>query len=257
MQEQQGLALSGKAENLTLEQLAQDQGADVFFLYLRLPQGAQLPAGFYVVRILRNPAEQWVAQLRNARNQVVKEVPATLEVHVQHHLGPGDVLVPLASIRRPSRCRRGVASASPRPALGFGNRPILYELRAPALLARRLVSGIEGGAIGLQVGPHRVVDEATDPLRRQLLFESPVDLIVHHNVQSNRHGALLLTLYCIQHPCTLQSQRGRQPARSFAAMISDAAAKRRSTRYGLFGYSMLCEDPKRGPSRTTALRSAQ
>jgi hypothetical protein len=66
------------AENLTLEQLAQDQGADVFFVYLRLPQGAQVPAGFYVVRILRNPAEQWVAQLRNARDQVVKEVPATV-----------------------------------------------------------------------------------------------------------------------------------------------------------------------------------
>lgn len=66
------------AENLTLEQLAQAQGADVFFAYLRLPQGAQVPAGFYVVRILRNPAEQWVAQLRNARDQVVKEVPATV-----------------------------------------------------------------------------------------------------------------------------------------------------------------------------------
>ena len=45
----------------------------MFFQYYRFPTTSPIPPGFYVVRILRNPAGQWVAQIRNLQGRVVKE----------------------------------------------------------------------------------------------------------------------------------------------------------------------------------------
>jgi hypothetical protein len=62
-------------ENLTLEQLA--RGADVLFVFLRLPQGSGLPSGFYTVRFFQTPGtEQWKAQFRNLEGRVVLETNA-------------------------------------------------------------------------------------------------------------------------------------------------------------------------------------
>jgi hypothetical protein len=58
-------------EDLTLEQLA--EGQDVFFGYYRLPATSPIPPGFHVVRIFRDPAGRWVAQIRDGRGRVVKE----------------------------------------------------------------------------------------------------------------------------------------------------------------------------------------
>jgi hypothetical protein len=66
-------------ENLTLEQLA--RGADVLFVFLRVPQGSGLPSGFYTVRIFRM-GTQWKAQFKNLQGQVVLETDA--------EVGPGD-----------------------------------------------------------------------------------------------------------------------------------------------------------------------
>jgi hypothetical protein len=73
-------------ENLTLEQLA--RGADVLFVFLRVPrgrvpQGSGLPSGFYTVRFLQTPGTtQWKAQFRNLEGQVALETDA--------EVGPGD-----------------------------------------------------------------------------------------------------------------------------------------------------------------------
>jgi hypothetical protein len=68
-------------ENLTLEQLA--KGADVLFVFLRLPQGSGLPSGFYTVRFFQTPGtKQWKAQFRNLEGQVALETDA--------EVGPGD-----------------------------------------------------------------------------------------------------------------------------------------------------------------------
>jgi hypothetical protein len=69
-------------ENLTLEQLA--KGADVLFVFLRLPQGSGLPSGFYTVRFFQTPGTtQWKAQFRNLEGQVALETDA--------EVGPGDL----------------------------------------------------------------------------------------------------------------------------------------------------------------------
>jgi hypothetical protein len=62
-------------ENLTLEQLA--RGADVLFVFLRVPQGSGLPSGFYTVRIFQPGGIQvWKAQFKNLQGQVVLETDA-------------------------------------------------------------------------------------------------------------------------------------------------------------------------------------
>jgi hypothetical protein len=69
-------------ENLTLEQLA--RGADVLFVFLRLPQGSAMPSGFYTVRFFQTPGTtQWKAQFRNLEGQVALETDA--------EVGPGDL----------------------------------------------------------------------------------------------------------------------------------------------------------------------
>jgi hypothetical protein len=69
-------------ENLTLEQLA--KGADVLFVFLRVPQGSGLPSGFYTVRFFQTPGTtQWKAQFRNLEGQVALETDA--------EVGPGDL----------------------------------------------------------------------------------------------------------------------------------------------------------------------
>jgi hypothetical protein len=68
-------------ENLTLEQLA--KGADVLFVFLRLPQGSGLPSGFYTVRFFQTPGTtQWKAQFKNLDGRVALETDA--------QVGPGD-----------------------------------------------------------------------------------------------------------------------------------------------------------------------
>ncbi len=65
-------------EKLTLEELS--KGQDVFFRYYRLsPPSPMMPSGFAVVRILRNPAGEWRAQLRNMRGELITELPASVE----------------------------------------------------------------------------------------------------------------------------------------------------------------------------------
>ncbi len=66
-------------EKLTLEDLA--KGQDVFVRYHRLsPPSLTMPTGLAIVRILRNPAGQWRAQLRNNdTGQLITELPASVE----------------------------------------------------------------------------------------------------------------------------------------------------------------------------------
>jgi hypothetical protein len=75
-------AVISVVENLTLEQLA--KGADVLFVFLRLPQGSGLPSGFYIVRFFQTPdTTQWRAQFKNLEGQVALETDA--------EVGPGEV----------------------------------------------------------------------------------------------------------------------------------------------------------------------
>jgi hypothetical protein len=75
-------------ENLTLEQLA--RGADVLFVFLRVPQGSALPSGFYTVRFFQTPGTtQWRAQFKNLQGRVALETDA--------QVGPGD-----PALQRPS-----------------------------------------------------------------------------------------------------------------------------------------------------------
>jgi len=75
-------AVISGVENLTLEQLA--KGADVLFVFLRLPQGSGLPSGFYIVRFFQTPdTTQWRAQFKNLEGQVALETDA--------EVGPGEV----------------------------------------------------------------------------------------------------------------------------------------------------------------------
>ena len=68
-------------EDLTLDQLA--QGADALFTFLRLPQGSDLPSGFYTVRFFQTPGTtSWRAQFKNQEGRVALERDA--------EVGPGD-----------------------------------------------------------------------------------------------------------------------------------------------------------------------
>ena len=65
-------------ERLTLEDLA--KGRDVFVRYYRLsPPSPMMPTGFALVHILRNPAGEWRAQLRNLEGQLIADLPASVE----------------------------------------------------------------------------------------------------------------------------------------------------------------------------------
>ncbi|MBI4518097.1 MAG: hypothetical protein HY699_20020 [Deltaproteobacteria bacterium] len=72
-------AIARGVESLTMEQLA--QGQDVFSQYYRGPETDSILPGFYVVRILRNPAGQWLAQVVNMQGRVVKEDAVMVESH--------------------------------------------------------------------------------------------------------------------------------------------------------------------------------
>jgi hypothetical protein len=68
------------AADLTPEQLA--QGADLLFVFLRLPQGSGVLSGFYVVRLSRLGDSEWRAQLRTLDNDPVLEVVAEVETQI-------------------------------------------------------------------------------------------------------------------------------------------------------------------------------
>ncbi len=66
-------------EKLTLDDLA--KGQDVFLRYIHYsPPHPMMPSGFAVVHILRNPAGQWVAQIRDLQGKPILELPATVEI---------------------------------------------------------------------------------------------------------------------------------------------------------------------------------
>lgn len=64
-------------ENLPIEELA--RGADLLFVFLRLPHGSDLPSGFYVIRVSRELGG-WRARFRNAQGRVVLETPMEVEI---------------------------------------------------------------------------------------------------------------------------------------------------------------------------------
>ncbi len=65
------------AEALPIEELA--RGADVLFVFLRVPQGSGLPSGFYVIRVSQE-AGRWRAQFRDARGRIALETPMDVEI---------------------------------------------------------------------------------------------------------------------------------------------------------------------------------
>jgi len=65
-------------EKLTLEELA--KGQDVFLRYIHYsPPHPMMPTGFAVVRILRNSAGQWAAQIRDLQGKLLLELPVSVE----------------------------------------------------------------------------------------------------------------------------------------------------------------------------------
>jgi alpha-tubulin suppressor-like RCC1 family protein len=68
------------AADLTVEQLS--QGADLLFVFLRLPQGSGVLSGFYVVRISRPMGGEWLAQLRTLDGDPALETAAQVEMQV-------------------------------------------------------------------------------------------------------------------------------------------------------------------------------
>ncbi|WP_296969466.1 copper amine oxidase N-terminal domain-containing protein [Tepidanaerobacter sp. EBM-38] len=65
-------------DTLTIEQLA--KGSDVLFTFVQLPDGSEIPSGFYVIHVLGDPkANKWAAQFRNLDGKVVLETSAEVE----------------------------------------------------------------------------------------------------------------------------------------------------------------------------------
>lgn len=65
------------ADNLSVQQM--EKGVDLLFTFLLLPDGSDLPSGFYIVSFSRNPrnGDAWTARFRNLNGRVVLQKPAT------------------------------------------------------------------------------------------------------------------------------------------------------------------------------------
>jgi len=70
-------ALIAGAEDLPIEELA--RGADLLFVFLRVPQGSGLPSGFYVIRVSQDSG-RWRAQFRDAQGRIALETPMDVEI---------------------------------------------------------------------------------------------------------------------------------------------------------------------------------
>jgi hypothetical protein len=70
-------ALIAGAEDLPIEELA--RGADLLFVFLRVPRGSALPSGFYVIRVSQDSG-RWRAQFRDAQGRIALETPMDVEI---------------------------------------------------------------------------------------------------------------------------------------------------------------------------------
>jgi len=70
-------AIVAGAEDLPIEELA--RGADLLFVFLRVPQGSGLPSGFYVIRVSQDSG-RWRAQFRDAEGRIALETPMDVEI---------------------------------------------------------------------------------------------------------------------------------------------------------------------------------
>ena len=66
--------------------------------------------------------------------------------------------------------------------------PVLNHPRSPLLLTGGLVGGVQRFGIQMKSGAKRPRYKGAEFFRRHFLLESRVHIVVHRNVQSNRHG---------------------------------------------------------------------
>src|ERR1041385_103547 len=90
----------------------------------------------------------------------------------------------------PSTHPHAEGPASLRPSLVINILPIIAQTCPPSLFAGGVVSGGQGFGIRMKVGADRPSDKGAEFLRRHFFLESRIHVVVHRNVQSNRHGHL-------------------------------------------------------------------